>query len=290
MALSLALALGSCLQLSGQSCTTATCNAATANYADVLAALPSPSNSNSIVTVNIPAGNVTWTSHLNYTVPAPTGKWQYIVGGNSSSVASITLAPAMTVSVGQVVIASCRLGANGSSITVTDNLSNIWTSVDTVTSSGMVEQVSFTKVTNAGSMQVTCTPNVSSTFMAGAAGIFNWTANSPTLNAHANGTGNYTTGGNQEYAYVTGLTTTVPTMVFQCTSVASESGDWQPFTVAQAPASVFMISNSTLGGQDDTGCQFANVPYPVTGARSQTRYGGSSGTFATASVVGALTY
>ncbi len=55
---------------SGQSCTTATCNAATPSLSDVLAALPSPSNTNATVVVNIPAGSASWTSSLVYTIPA----------------------------------------------------------------------------------------------------------------------------------------------------------------------------------------------------------------------------
>lgn len=54
----------------GQSCTTATCNAASANEADVIAALPSSGNTNSTVVVNIPAGTSAWTSRLDYTIPA----------------------------------------------------------------------------------------------------------------------------------------------------------------------------------------------------------------------------
>jgi len=54
----------------GQSCTTATCTAASANESDVLAALPSGSNSNSTVVVNIPSGTGSWTTAFNYTVPS----------------------------------------------------------------------------------------------------------------------------------------------------------------------------------------------------------------------------
>ena len=57
----------------GQSCTLATCTAATPGQSDVLAALPSPSNTNPTVTVNIPGGTGVWTSppgQLTYTVPA----------------------------------------------------------------------------------------------------------------------------------------------------------------------------------------------------------------------------
>lgn len=53
-----------------QSCTTAVCNAASANESAVLAALPSSSNNNATVVVNIPAGTASWTSDLNYTVPS----------------------------------------------------------------------------------------------------------------------------------------------------------------------------------------------------------------------------
>jgi hypothetical protein len=53
-----------------QSCTTATCNAAGVSEAQFLAALPSPSNTNATVVVNIPTGTAGWSSQLVYTVPA----------------------------------------------------------------------------------------------------------------------------------------------------------------------------------------------------------------------------
>lgn len=62
--------LASALPLLGQSCTTAVCNAAGVSQAQVLAALPSTSNTNATVVVNIPSGTATWSSALNYTVPS----------------------------------------------------------------------------------------------------------------------------------------------------------------------------------------------------------------------------
>ena len=53
-----------------QTCSTATCNAATPGEADVLAALPSSGNTNATVTVNIPSGTATWTTGFNYTIPS----------------------------------------------------------------------------------------------------------------------------------------------------------------------------------------------------------------------------
>ncbi len=53
-----------------QSCTTAVCNAASASESDVLAALPSNSNTNATVVVNVPAGTVSWSSDLDYTIPS----------------------------------------------------------------------------------------------------------------------------------------------------------------------------------------------------------------------------
>ena len=56
-----------------QSCTSATCRAADCSRNNVLAALPSPSNTNSTVTVIIPActaAQSNWTSHLTYAVPS----------------------------------------------------------------------------------------------------------------------------------------------------------------------------------------------------------------------------
>lgn len=59
--------------LMAQTCTTATCNAVSAGEVDILAALPSNSNTNASVTVNIPTNTGTWTAGtggtLIYTIP-----------------------------------------------------------------------------------------------------------------------------------------------------------------------------------------------------------------------------
>lgn len=67
----LAVAVGAS-RASAQSCTTATCTAATPGLSDFLAALPSRSNTNATVTVNIPAGSATWSggSFIDYIVPS----------------------------------------------------------------------------------------------------------------------------------------------------------------------------------------------------------------------------
>lgn len=55
---------------SAQSCTTATCTAASASESDFLAALPSSKNTNATVVVNIPAGTSSWTTPFMYNVPS----------------------------------------------------------------------------------------------------------------------------------------------------------------------------------------------------------------------------
>jgi hypothetical protein len=55
---------------SAQSCTAATCTAASTSESDFLAALPSSGNTNSTVIVNIPSGTSSWTSNITYTIPA----------------------------------------------------------------------------------------------------------------------------------------------------------------------------------------------------------------------------
>ena len=55
--------------LMAQTCTTATCTAATPGESDVLAALPSTCPTGTTV-VNIPSGNSTWTTSFTYAVPA----------------------------------------------------------------------------------------------------------------------------------------------------------------------------------------------------------------------------
>lgn len=53
-----------------QSCTTAVCNATGVSESAFLAALPSPSNTNPTVVVNIPSGTSAWSAGFNYSVPA----------------------------------------------------------------------------------------------------------------------------------------------------------------------------------------------------------------------------
>ena len=66
----IACVFGFRIPASAQSCTAATCTAASTSESDVLAALPSSSNANATVVVDIPAGTAAWTSQLTYTVPA----------------------------------------------------------------------------------------------------------------------------------------------------------------------------------------------------------------------------
>jgi hypothetical protein len=69
---------------SAQSCTTATCAATGVSESQFLAALPSSSNTNATVVVNIPSGSAAWTSPLSYSIPA--------------AVTSLTIQGATTVS------------------------------------------------------------------------------------------------------------------------------------------------------------------------------------------------
>lgn len=62
--------VGRASRASAQSCTTATCTAGGTSEAAFLAALPSSSNTNPTVVVNIPAGTSGWTTGFNYTIPA----------------------------------------------------------------------------------------------------------------------------------------------------------------------------------------------------------------------------
>ena len=95
------LFLSSSLAAQAQTCTTATCNASTANESDVFAALPSSGNTNATVTVNIPSGTGTWTTGFNYTIP--------------STVTSLTIQGNTSVS------CSGTPGTSGFSCTATDN-------------------------------------------------------------------------------------------------------------------------------------------------------------------------
>jgi hypothetical protein len=53
-----------------QSCSTAVCNATGVSESAFLAALPSPSNTNATVVVNIPSGTSAWSTGFSYSVPA----------------------------------------------------------------------------------------------------------------------------------------------------------------------------------------------------------------------------
>jgi len=61
---------GISMSAAAQSCTTAVCNAASPNEADVLAALPSSGNTNATVVVNIPSGSAAWSAGFTYTIPS----------------------------------------------------------------------------------------------------------------------------------------------------------------------------------------------------------------------------
>jgi hypothetical protein len=53
-----------------QSCTSATCTAASTSESDFLAALPASGNTHSTVVVNVPSGTSGWTGNITYTIPA----------------------------------------------------------------------------------------------------------------------------------------------------------------------------------------------------------------------------
>jgi Divergent InlB B-repeat domain len=85
----------------GQSCTLATCTAASTSESDFLAALPSSSNTHATVVVNIPNGTSGWTSTLSYTIP--------------SAVTNLTIQG------GTVVTCTGTEGSSGYSCSATDN-------------------------------------------------------------------------------------------------------------------------------------------------------------------------
>jgi hypothetical protein len=58
------------MAVNAQSCTTAVCNATGVSESAFLAALPSPSNTNATVVVNIPNGTSAWSTGFSYTVPS----------------------------------------------------------------------------------------------------------------------------------------------------------------------------------------------------------------------------
>lgn len=89
------------VQVFAQSCTTAVCTAASPAESDVLAALPSSSNTNATVVVNIPAGTAAWAAPLAYTIP--------------SAVTNLTIQGATTVSW------SGTAGTSSYAYTVNDN-------------------------------------------------------------------------------------------------------------------------------------------------------------------------
>jgi hypothetical protein len=98
---SLLLLLAMPMAVNAQSCTTAVCNAASPSEADFLAALPSSSNQNATVVVNIPTGTSAWSSGFNYTVPAAVTN--------------------LTIQGGTTVNCSGTAGTSGYSCSATDN-------------------------------------------------------------------------------------------------------------------------------------------------------------------------
>jgi hypothetical protein len=81
-----------CARGLAQSCTGSTCTAASCTESDVLAALPSSSNTNSSVTVNIPAcsGGTTWTANLKYAQPSSVTTLSIVGSGTPNSGSSTT--------------------------------------------------------------------------------------------------------------------------------------------------------------------------------------------------------
>jgi hypothetical protein len=71
-----------------QTCTGSTCTATSTSEAAFLDALPSPSNTNATVVVNIPSGTGTWTTGFGYTIPAAVT--DLTIQGNTSTSCSGT--------------------------------------------------------------------------------------------------------------------------------------------------------------------------------------------------------
>src|SRR5580698_4295524 len=81
----------STIYCSAQSCTSATCAASSCSESAVLAALPSGSNTNSTVTVNIPAcSGTTWTTNLSYAQPLSVTTLNILGNGTPNSGSSTT--------------------------------------------------------------------------------------------------------------------------------------------------------------------------------------------------------
>lgn len=99
-----------CAAAFGQSCMTATCIAASASEADIIAALPSSGNTNATVVVNIPSGSATWTSAESYTIP--------------SAVTNLTIQGATTVSCTGTAGTSSYACTATDSTSVTDGVSS----------------------------------------------------------------------------------------------------------------------------------------------------------------------
>jgi hypothetical protein len=81
-----------CARSSAQTCTGSSCTAASCSESGVLAALPSTLNTNSTVTVNIPAcsGGTSWTANLSYTQPASVTTLNILGAGTPNSGSSTT--------------------------------------------------------------------------------------------------------------------------------------------------------------------------------------------------------
>jgi hypothetical protein len=83
-----------CARSFAQSCTGSSCTAASCSESAVLAALPSSSNTNSTVTVNIPACSGTWTTSLKYAQPSSVTTLNILGSGTPNSGSGTTGASA----------------------------------------------------------------------------------------------------------------------------------------------------------------------------------------------------
>ena len=170
-------------------------------------------------------------------------------GANSSSVTSVT-SSSMSVAVGDLVQVLCRTA--GSSVNVTDSLSNSWSSATCQTGGASQICASYSTITTGGSGTFTCNWTTANTFDSVIALDVKNTLG--TLNAHVGATGSAAINFVQAYS----LSSSQRTADIYCFTVASNA---VYFTYSNLDGTVLIPYTSYVSGENypDSGCIFHNA-------------------------------
>ena len=190
-------------------------------------------------------------------------------GANSSSVTSVT-SSSMSVAVGDLVHVLCRTG--GSSVNVTDSLSNSWSSATCQTGGASQICASYSTITTGGSGTFTCNWTTANTYDSIIALDVKNTLG--TLNAHVGATGSSAINFVQAYS----LSSSQRTADIYCYTVGSNS---VYFAYSNLDGTVLSPYTSYVSGQNypDSGCIFHNATTSETTVPTDVVISGSSATW-----------